>query len=239
MSHVVLHPRMRSFYLWNIAGLVLTAIALGVVFHVTRLDLRLAAPFYDPVNHTFPWRYAWISKYFVHRYLKYMLLAVGIGVWLVALKQWRWPATGGFFASHRRRWWTIALSFVLVPLVIGVLRRTSPMHCPWEIADFGGYAPYFDLFSPAPADLRAGHCFPAAFVSSGSWTLAFALLWYPQGRWRTLAAGLATLALSFALGWVQQMRGAHFLSHTLWSLWISWAVVLGIHAATGAWRERG
>jgi len=39
------------------------------------------------------------------------------------------------------------------------------------------------------------------------------------------------------MGWVQQMRGAHFLSHTLWSLWVSWAVVLLVHAACGAWRE--
>jgi membrane-associated PAP2 superfamily phosphatase len=34
------------------------------------------------------------------------------------------------------------------------------------------------------------------------------------------------------------MRGAHFLSHTLWSLWIGWAVVLLIHVACGAGRER-
>lgn len=240
MSNAVRDLRMPwSFYQWNLAALALAAIALGVLFHVTRLDLRLAAPYYDPVNHTFPWRYAWISKYFIHRYLKYALLGLGIGVWLVALKQWRWPATTGFFASHRRRWWVVAWSFVLVPLVIGVLRRESAMHCPWEITDFGGYAPYFDLFSPAPAGLRGGHCFPAAFVSSGSWTLAFALLWFPERRSRALAVGVAALLLAFGLGWVQQMRGAHFLSHTLWSLWISWAVVLAMHAACGAWRERG
>jgi membrane-associated PAP2 superfamily phosphatase len=238
LSNAVLGPRrLRWFYLCNAAVLAIAAIVLGALFHFTRLDLQLAAPYYDPVNHTFPWRYAWVSKYFVHRYMKYALLALGIGVWLLALKQsWR-PASSGFFASHRRRWWMIAWSFVLVPLVIGLLRRESAMHCPWEITDFGGYAPYFDLLSPVPAGLRGGRCFPAAFVASGSWTLAFALLWYPERRRLAFTAGLATLALAFALGWVQQMRGAHFLSHTLWSLWISWAVVLLVHAATGAGRE--
>lgn len=218
--------------------LAIAALALGAVFHLTRLDLALATPYYDPVNHAFPWRFAWVSKYLVHRYLKYALLAVGVGVWIVALRMRLRPPVDGFFARHRRRWWCVAWSFVAVPVVIAVLRRLSPMHCPWEIVDFGGYAPYFDLLSAAPAGVRAGHCFPAAFVASGSWLLAFALLWYPQHKRRSVAVGMAALLLAFAMGWVQQMRGAHFLSHTLWSLWISWAVVLGVHAATGAWRER-
>ncbi|WP_159016836.1 acid phosphatase [Cognatiluteimonas profundi] len=229
----------RRFYLGQALLLAVSALALSIVFHVTRLDLQLATPYYDPINHTFPWRYAWISKYFVHRYLKYVLLMVGASVWIVALwTRWRRPQSG-FLASHRRRWWFVAWCFVAVPIVIGILRRLSPMHCPWEISDFGGYAPYVDLWSAAPAGIRAGHCFPAAFVASGSWLLGFALLWYPEHKWRSAVVGLAALALAFGLGWVQQMRGAHFLSHTLWSLWVSWAVVLLVHRASGAWRETG
>jgi membrane-associated PAP2 superfamily phosphatase len=140
--------------------------------------------------------------------------------------------------THRRRWWFVAWCFVAVPIVIGVLRRMSPMHCPWEVTDFSGYAPYVDLWSAAPAGIRPGHCFPAAFVASGSWLLGFALLWFPEHKLRSVVVGLGALGLSFGLGWVQQMRGAHFLSHTLWSLWVSWLVVLLLHALSGAWRER-
>jgi membrane-associated PAP2 superfamily phosphatase len=229
--------RARSFYLWNAVALALAAFALGVVFHLTRLDLQLAAPYYDAVNHAFPWRYAWVSKYLVHRYLKYALLLLGVAVWAVALTRWRWPARSGFLATHRRRWWTVALSSVLVPTVVALLRRDSAMHCPWDVTSFGGYAPYFDLFSPVPAGLRGGRCFPAGFVTTASWTLAFALLWFPERKRLAFATGVALFAFALAMGWVQQMRGAHFLSHTLWSLWISWAVVLLAHAATGAWRE--
>jgi membrane-associated PAP2 superfamily phosphatase len=229
----------RRFYLGQALLLAVSALALSIVFHVTRLDLQLATPYYDPINHTFPWRYAWISKYFVHRYLKYTLLLVGASIWIVALwMRSRRPAVG-FLASHRRRWWFVAWCFVAVPIVIGILRRFSPMHCPWEIVDFGGYAPYVDLWSAAPAGIRAGHCFPAAFVASGSWLLGFALLWYPEHKWRSAGVGIAALALAFGLGWVQQMRGAHFLSHTLWSLWVSWAVVIVLHLASGTWRETG
>ncbi|WP_374709539.1 hypothetical protein [Massilia scottii] len=33
------------------------------------------------------------------------------------------------------------------------------------------------------------------------------------------------LGLGFALGWVQQLRGAHFLTHTLWSMWWTCLIV--------------
>lgn len=236
MNDAVARP--VRFYLWQALLLAVSAAVLLWLFHATRLDLRLATPYYDPVNHTFPWRYAWISKYFIHRYLKYALLMAGAAVWLAALSTRFRARSPRFLVTHRRRWWFVAWCFVAVPIVIAVLRRLSPMHCPWEVADFGGYAPYFDLLTTAPAGLRAGHCFPAAFVASGSWLLGFALLWYPEHKLRSVTVGIAALLLSFALGWVQQMRGAHFLSHTLWSLWVSWAVVLVVHATSGAWRER-
>lgn len=228
----------RAFYARQAIALLLAAIALAMLFNVTRLDLQLARPYYDAVNNTFPWRYAWVTKYLVHRYLKYALLLTGVGVWAVALAS-RWhPGSAGLLAGHRRRWWCVAWSFVAVPTVIGILRRFSAMHCPWAIADFGGYAPYFDLFSAVPAGLRAGRCFPGAFVGSGSWLLALALLWFPERRLRSIGVGIAAALLALGMGWVQQMRGAHFFSHTLWSIWISWAVILLVHAATGAWRER-
>ena len=30
--------------------------------------------------------------------------------------------------------------------------------------------------------------------------------------------------LGFAMGWAQMMRGAHFLSHNLWTAWIIWLI---------------
>ena len=43
------------------------------------------------------------------------------------------------------------------------------------------------------------------------------------GRRRMLIAGLA-------LGLSQQMRGAHFMSHTLWTAWFCWVTALAIDA---------
>ena len=86
--------------------------------------------------------------------------------------------------------------------------------------------------SPAPAastdwiehDGGSGRCFPAGHASTGFAFMGgfFAL--------RTQAPGMAGLWLAVALaagllfGGVQQLRGAHFMSHTLWTAWLCWVV---------------
>ena len=140
-------------------------------------------------------------------------------------------------AADAAGWRVVALSALAVPLAVSVWKRLSSMHCPWDIDRFGGGAPYFDLLATAPAHVDlVGRCFPAGFVSTSGWLLAFALLRYPQDPRFSRRAGSAAVALCLCLGMVQQMRGAHFFSHVLWTLWLSWTVILAIHAATGAWR---
>ena len=43
--------------------------------------------------------------------------------------------------------------------------------------------------------------------------------------WTTIWVSCALL-FGLGVGWVQQLRGAHFLTHTLWSGWIACALVL-------------
>jgi membrane-associated PAP2 superfamily phosphatase len=47
-----------------------------------------------------------------------------------------------------------------------------------------------------------------------------------------LAAGWTrtVLAVGTALGLVQVLRGAHFLSHVLWSAWTAWAIAVALLA---------
>ncbi|MSP87044.1 MAG: hypothetical protein EXR42_06595 [Methylotenera sp.] len=34
------------------------------------------------------------------------------------------------------------------------------------------------------------------------------------------------LVLGFVMGWAQMMRGAHFMSHNLWTAWLVWMILL-------------
>lgn len=218
------------FYLRQCLLLAGSGLALSFLFKGNRLDLLLADPFFDFGNHLWPYRDAWWAKTLVHSWFKKVLILAAIAcLWAT----WRHRK-----AADARRWRLVAAAIFVVPTVVQIGKRLSPMHCPWDVDRYGGYAPYFDvsaLFSTQVS--QAGHCFPAGFVSVSSWLLAFALLRYPEDRRFSRRAGLGAVALCLGFGLVQQMRGAHFFSHVLWTLWLSWALVVVLHALLGVWRE--
>ncbi|MDB5892901.1 MAG: hypothetical protein JWQ88_432 [Rhodoferax sp.] len=109
-------------------------------------------------------------------------------------------------------------------LAIAVLKQTSHTSCPWDLAEFGGTGTYMSHWLWGVKDGGGGHCFPAGHASTG-----FALLsgYFGLRREAPRAARwwlIGALATGFGLGLVQQLRGAHFTSHTLWTAWICWTV---------------
>src|SRR5690606_12799694 len=89
---------------------------------------------------------------------------------------------------------------------------------------YGGLRPFIGLFQTRPLLLGHAACFPAGHAGSGyAWVALFFFMREvrPQWRWPAL---LIALALGAVFGVAQQLRGAHFLSHDLWSLAISWTV---------------
>ncbi|HOV96699.1 MAG TPA: phosphatase PAP2 family protein [Thermomonas sp.] len=220
----------RQFYLRHLCLLLVSGLGLLLLFHHTALDVWLADRWYDPQRGIWPLRDAWWTRTVVHQWLRYVLNLTA----LFCL----WKAWALRRSTQARRWRLVAVASLVVPLLIGIGKRLSPMHCPWDIDRYGGVAPYADAYAALSAQLTPpGHCFPAGFVSAGSWLLAFALFFYPARPRASIAAGLLAVALSLFLGLIQQMRGAHFLSHVLWSLWLSWAIVLALHATLGLWRD--
>lgn len=220
----------RRFYLQQFVILAVSGVLLALLFHFTRLDLLLADAWYQSPARAWPIRHAWWAETLIHYYFKIALIAAALACLGIAWKRRR--------KTDALRWRLVACSAIIIPNLVTLGKRTSAMHCPWNIARYGGNAPYFDAFSAAPAGLPGmGHCFPAGFVSVGGWLLAFALFYYPEHRQRSRAIGAAALLVTFGMGFLQQMRGAHFLSHVLWTVWLSWAVVIALHAALGLWRS--
>lgn len=196
----------------------------------TDVDLVLADAVFDPASGAFPWRHAWLAEEVGHTLLKRVLVALGLG--FVAAASWdafsgRWPA--------RRRFQLrlVALSAILVPATIALLKQASSSHCPWDLERYGGAAPYVRLLEALPAGSAPGHCMPGGHASSALWLVSLAVLFLPgRPRAAALCAGLL-LAFGFAVGALQQLRGAHFLTHTLWSMWIAVVVVLALAALLG------
>lgn len=118
----------------------------------------------------------------------------------------------------------LLLAVALSTGVVSLLKSWTHMDCPWDLERYGGLRPFIGLLQARPISMGHAACFPAGHASAGyAWVALyfFMLQIRPQWRWPALAAALAVGA---AFGFAQQLRGAHFLSHDLWSLAISWAV---------------
>jgi membrane-associated PAP2 superfamily phosphatase len=202
-----------------IAGILLTFLG-----RYTNIDITLADWMFDDSKREFIWRDNWFAVAFMHEAMKIALIAFGLA--LVILLITDRTIVPGFLADDTRRaLHVVVASFVLVPLVISLLKASSIHACPWDLQRYGGDAPYLRFLDSLPLGAVAGHCFPAGHASAGLWLAAFAVFWLPRRPGWAVVVFTLGLIPGTILGWVQQLRGAHFLTHTLWSIWIACLVI--------------
>ena len=125
----------------------------------------------------------------------------------------------------------LAGSVLAAVAAVSVVKNVSHISCPWDLQEFGGVARYVSHWAWGVNDGGSGRCFPAGHASAafgyvGGW---FVLRRY-SSRWAAIWLA-AAIVLGFVLGLGQQWRGAHYMSHTLWTGWICWAVGLVIEFA--------
>lgn len=124
----------------------------------------------------------------------------------------------------RGTWGQAATAVVLSLLSVSVLKSFSATSCPWDLQAFGGTAQWISHWHWGVLDGGGGRCFPAGHAAAGFSFIGVALALRPH-RPRLAAVWLAgALATGLVLGLSQQLRGAHFMSHTLWTAWCCWMV---------------
>lgn len=206
-------------------ALAIAAVLLIGIGRYTGIDLYLADRMYDFVQGQFTWRDNWFAAVFMHRWMKIVLIGAGLAV-IGSLIVERVFAKVRFSDTTRSRLHVVAFSSLLVPLSVSIMKKLSIHSCPWSLERYGGLEPYLRIFDALPSGSVAGHCFPAGHASSGLWLAAFALFWLPARPGKAAIIFAGGLVPGLLLGWVQQMRGAHLLTHTLWSAWITSLVIL-------------
>lgn len=210
---------------WDLVLPALLAPLIWWLFDTTPLDRSLIAHYYDAASRSFPLRDDVFLQYVMHGGLKLVVVAVGIAVFGAYLLSYVVPQ----LPCQRRRMLWIFAGMTGATLLVSTVKHQSAMHCPWDLAEYGGYAPFHALFDRLPANIAPGHCFPSGHASGGFALLAF---YFAFRKTHAAAARLwlfAGLALGFMMGWTQMMRGAHFLSHTVWSAWLEW-IFLAVYA---------
>jgi len=220
---------MRPFDVWwrHVRWPVYVFVPLALVFAFSDLDLSIArALFFDSAHGH--WRgadSAWAT----------VVLHTG-GRWamrvLVFAAILAWAAT---FANPAIRAWRRSLGYFVIAAVLGVgvvglLKVLTNVDCPWDLQPFGGAFPFVHLFADRPDALRRAACFPAAHASSGYALVALYFVWRERDE-RRARIGLALgIAVGCLFGIAQQARGAHFLSHDLWSAFIVWIIAASVYA---------
>ncbi|TCP10912.1 membrane-associated PAP2 superfamily phosphatase [Crenobacter luteus] len=223
-------PLPGAFYARQFAGLALAALLL-LWLDTTGVDTWFARLAFDAAQSRFPLQHDATIEWLNHRLAKYAVFATA-AVWL-----WR-----GVAERDARRLVQLG-AMAAGTLVVAALKARSAHTCPWDLAAYGGSADAFALFAPVPAHPGPGHCFPGGHASAGFALLAAFFYHAPRDAARARRWLAVALAAGLAMGAGQMLRGAHFLSHNLWSGWLVWlvsATVFLCHdlAATGGKKNR-
>lgn len=210
-----------------------TILALGllVAWDASGLDLLLAQPWAN--SQGFPLRDNWWLANVLHE-------GARRAAWLPAL--WLlagiWKPTGvlrRLSRSQRVQW---AGTTLLSLAAIALLKYVSHTSCPWDLVEFGGHASWVSHWAWGVRDGGPGRCFPAGHASAAFAFVSgyFALRAVSPAQARAWLIG--ALLAGLVLGGAQQLRGAHFMSHTLWTGWVCWTIAWLVDTAARTLRRR-
>lgn len=202
--------------------LMLSAMLILWIGNYSNLDLMIADSMFDEAHgQFFGADSAWAGNF--------QLGMILLGATLNGLAIWDTLRPLAWLALRRSALRSVALSVVLVPSSIYLLSYFSDVPCPTDLLRYGGMEPYARLLETLPASASGSVCLPATQANTAWWLLALPLFCLP-GRPRTalLLAGVMLLC-GLAAGWQQQLQGAQFFTHTLWSAWIAAFLIYLLH----------
>lgn len=207
---------------WPAAAFLLSAVLLSI----TDGDLAIArAVFFDSSRMHWIGADSWWVNEVIHTGGRWFMRWVMVAT----LCLWAGTYVSESLARLRRPAGYFFVSTVLTVGVTGLLKHVTNVDCPWDLVPFGGRFPYVHLFADRPDNLPVAGCFPAAHSSSGYALMGLYFLWLERDR-RWARAGLVLgIAAGLVFGTAQQARGAHFLSHDVWSAMLAWCIPLSVY----------
>lgn len=213
----------RRVLLYQAAALAASAAALSLGLGDGRLDVTIAQWFFDDARRIFPLTNEWLLKTILHDAARTASAVAALALLVVAVTSWIAPQLKAL-RPHREALLFAAIVTLAAAATVGALKHFSRHACPWDLAIFGGSAVYQPLFGSHAAAPIVDGCFPAAHPLSGYAWLAVGFALYPIARRGAWLAWAVAFVCGTLFGAVQIVRGAHFLSHVLWSAWIVWGV---------------
>jgi membrane-associated PAP2 superfamily phosphatase len=215
----------HRFWLTHLILPVALFAAAAAACELTDVDLTLADRYFDFARGVWPLRDAWWADWLIHQRGRDLIACIGGG----ALAGWLASWFSGRFKANRWRLFYLALVIGLTAVAVAGLKKATHRNCPWDIDRYGGSAPYTRLTEPPPQACGPGNCFPAGHASGGFSLFAGYFAWRDRKRRLAKAWLAAGGLLGSVYGWTQMVRGAHFLSHNVWSAIICWLMALLVY----------
>lgn len=208
-----MHDKQR-FILYQGCFLIISFCMLWIFFPIGgSIDLALIHPWVSESGQ-FLLRDNWYLAELNHHYVKDLIILVYVIFFIIWLASFK-------VKKLRALRWSYGYFFGMVILstsIIGLLKSQSAHACPWNITIPTPQGFFWDFSA------TKGHCFPGGHASTGFALMAGYAVFRLSNKKRAYFFLVSGCILGFAMGWAQMMRGAHFLSHNLWTAWVIWLV---------------
>ena len=217
----------------QIAATALLLAAALALEQFTQVDVQLQNAFFDFAN------CSWLINKNLNPAL-HLLFYTGIKAMIIALSALVLGVFMTSFKKDRLKPWRKAcvlflLAAALVPLSLAGAKKYTNVYCPAQLNLYCGDKPYVKVFDKYPRDFdktahNPGRCFPAGHASGG---FALMVLFFCFKNKKAKLLGLAAgLCAGWSMGLYQMLRGEHFLSHTLVTMFGAWLIILLLDALT-------
>lgn len=216
----------RFFLRWSLGSL-----ALLLAWDYAGLD-RTLAHWFGTAN-GFARESHWLWRGVLHDDIRFLPWLVELGLLVAMVRPF-----GALKQLQALRRVQLALTTLVALLLVSNIKLHSLSSCPWDLQEFGGVATYVSHWAWGLRDGGGGGCFPAGHASGGFAFLGGFFVFrhgLPETARRWLAGALLAGLL---LGLAQQVRGAHYMSHTLWTAWLCWAAAGLVDLGISQWIAR-
>lgn len=213
---------MKISWLRHIVLPLLLLTGLFILFDHLGWDLWCSDLFYFPQQGGWKYKHSWWAEQVLHKGGRNLIVSIAAVCLLVIAESF---SSGSTLIRYRRAALYLILSIGLSTGTVAIGKSTINRHCPWDYERYDGLVVYTSIFSPQiNSAVPQGHGFPAGHASGGFSLVALYFVFYghrPFWAKVGLSIGLITgVIFTFA----QLVRGAHFVSHSIFTLALCWLI---------------
>lgn len=212
-----------------VLAMLVLAFALVTVLQWQGLDLRLADSLYRWQGETWRLRHDSLVATLLHRRAQQLTQFIYVLTLLGAIGARYSPRLRGW----RRRLWYVVGAMSACYAIVSLGKALLPVPCPWDLVRYGGYLQAGHWLQWQTTGQHVKGCFPSGHATGGYALFAWYFAARDAGRRRIARCMfVGALGTGMAFGLVQQLRGAHFMSHDIAAAALCWALCSGL---AGVW----